>query len=65
MGIRVHAISPGLLKTCAASGIAEFDELLAKAQAKAVRRLVSIEEVIATAYLATDVARLKTTGCTA
>jgi enoyl-[acyl-carrier protein] reductase I len=61
-GIRVHAVSPGPLKTRAASGIAEFDELLAKAQAKApARSLVSIEDVgIATAYLATDAAKLIT-----
>lgn len=32
-GIRVHAISPGPLATRAASGIPEFDELMAKAQA--------------------------------
>jgi enoyl-[acyl-carrier protein] reductase I len=61
-GIRVHAISPGPLKTRAASGIPEFDELLHKAQAKApVRSLVSIDDVgLATAYLATDAARLIT-----
>jgi enoyl-[acyl-carrier protein] reductase I len=34
-GIRVHAISPGPLKTRAASGIAEFDSLLRKAEEKA------------------------------
>ena len=33
-GIRVHAISPGPLKTRAASGIAEFDTLLDRAQAR-------------------------------
>ncbi|HEX2525170.1 MAG TPA: enoyl-ACP reductase FabI [Geminicoccus sp.] len=61
-GIRVHAISPGPLKTRAASGIAEFDELLDKAQEKApMRSRVSIEDVgRATAYLATDAARLIT-----
>lgn len=61
-GIRVHAISPGPLRTRAASGIPEFDELLHKAQAKApVRSLVSIDDVgLATAYLATDAARLIT-----
>ena len=61
-GIRVHAISPGPLKTRAASGIAEFDELLNKAQAKApMQRLVSIDDVgLATAYLATDAAKLLT-----
>src|SRR5688500_764334 len=61
-GIRVHAVSPGPLKTRAASGIGHFDELLAKAQAKApMHRLVSIEDVgLATAYLATDAAKLIT-----
>jgi enoyl-[acyl-carrier protein] reductase I len=61
-GIRVHAISPGPLKTRAASGIAEFDELIHKAQAKApMQSLVSIEDVgLATAYLATDAAKLIT-----
>ena len=61
-GIRVHAISPGPLKTRAASGIAEFDALLDRAQAKApARALVSIDDVgKATAYLATDAARLIT-----
>ena len=58
-GIRVHAISPGPLKTRAASGIAEFDTLLDRAQAKApARSLVSIDDVgEATAWLATDAAR--------
>ena len=37
-GIRVHAISPGPLKTRAASGITDFDELIAKAQEKAPSR---------------------------
>jgi len=61
-GIRVHAISPGPLQTRAASGIPEFDELLAKAQEKApARSLVSIDDVgAATAFLALDVARLIT-----
>lgn len=61
-GIRVHAISPGPLKTRAASGIAEFDALLDSAQAKApARSLVSIDDVgEATAWLATDAARRMT-----
>ena len=61
-GIRVHAISPGPLKTRAAAGISEFDRLLQKAQAKApTRSLVSIEDVgIAVAFLATDAAKLIT-----
>jgi enoyl-[acyl-carrier protein] reductase I len=61
-GIRVHAISPGPLATRAASGIPEFDELLAKAKVKAPSRsLVSIDDVgFATAFLAHDAARLIT-----
>jgi len=61
-GIRVHAISPGPLKTRAASGIAEFDDLLAKAQEKApMQSLVSVDDVgSAVAFLATDFARLMT-----
>lgn len=61
-GIRVHAISPGPLKTRAASGITEFDRLLQKAQAKApTRSLVSIDDVgIAVGFLATDAAKLIT-----
>jgi enoyl-[acyl-carrier protein] reductase I len=61
-GIRVHAISPGPLKTRAASGIAEFDALIQKAEAKApARSLVSIEDVgAATAFLALDAAKLMT-----
>jgi len=61
-GIRVHAISPGPLKTRAASGIGDFDRLLQKAQAKApTKSLVSIDDVgIAVAFLATDAAKLIT-----
>jgi enoyl-[acyl-carrier protein] reductase I len=61
-GIRVHAISPGPLATRAASGIPEFDELLAKAQGKApTRSLVSIDDVgKAVAFLALDGAKLMT-----
>jgi enoyl-[acyl-carrier protein] reductase I len=61
-GIRVHAISPGPLKTRAASGITDFDVMLQRAQEKApARSLVSIDDVgIAVAYLATDAARLIT-----
>ena len=61
-GIRVHAISPGPLKTRAASGITDFDELIAKAQAKApTRSLVSIEDVgVAVAFLSMDGAKLIT-----
>jgi enoyl-[acyl-carrier protein] reductase I len=58
----VHAISPGPLKTRAASGIPEFDELLEKARTKApARSLVSIEDVgMATAFLASNYAKLVT-----
>lgn len=61
-GIRVHAISPGPLKTRAASGISEFDKLLQKAQAKAPSRsLVSIEDVgVAVAFLGMEGAKLIT-----
>ena len=66
-GIRVHAISPGPLKTRAASGITDFDELIAKAKAKApAHRLVSIDLVsiddvgVAVAFLAMDGAKLIT-----
>ena len=61
-GIRAHAISPGPLKTRAASGISEFDKLLNKAQSKAPSRsLVSIDDVgLAVAFLALDGAKLIT-----
>jgi enoyl-[acyl-carrier protein] reductase I len=61
-GIRVHAISPGPLKTRAASGITAFDELLHKAQSKApTRSLVSIDDVgLAVAFLGMDGAKLIT-----
>jgi enoyl-[acyl-carrier protein] reductase I len=60
--IRVHAISPGPLKTRAASGITDFDELIAKAQAKApARSLVSIDDVgVAVAFLSMNGAKLIT-----
>ncbi len=45
-GIRVYAVSPGPLKTRAASGIADFDELVEAAVERApARRLVDIAEV--------------------
>ncbi|MDR3516928.1 MAG: enoyl-ACP reductase FabI [Azospirillaceae bacterium] len=58
-GIRVHAISPGPIKTRAGSGIAHFDELLDKATERAPEhRLVTIEEVgLTTAFMATDGAK--------
>jgi enoyl-[acyl-carrier protein] reductase I len=63
-GIRVHAISPGPLKTRAASGIPDFDELLDQAAARApARSLVSIDDVgIACAVLAGDGCKLITGG---
>ncbi|MEQ8604394.1 MAG: enoyl-ACP reductase FabI [Marivibrio sp.] len=61
-GIRVHAISPGPVKTRAASGIERFDELIARAAREApAHKLVDIDDVgMATAYLASDAARLMT-----
>ena len=45
-GIRVFAVSPGPLKTRAASGIAQFDELIQMAMERApAHRLVDIAEV--------------------
>lgn len=58
-GIRVHPISPGPLKTRAASGLKDFDLLLNEAVARApVGELVDIMDVgFACAYLATPYAR--------
>jgi enoyl-[acyl-carrier protein] reductase I len=58
-GIRVHPVSPGPLKTRAASGLKDFDLLLSEAAAKApVGELVDIMDVgFACAYLATPYAR--------
>jgi len=55
-GISVHALSPGPLKTRAASGIDRFDELLERAAASApMHQLVSIEQVGAyAAFLASE-----------
>ena len=57
--IRVHAISPGPLKTRAASGLKDFELLLNEAAARApVGELVDIMDVgFACAYLATPFAR--------
>lgn len=61
-GIRVHAISPGPMRTRAASGIAHFDTLLDNAAGKSpMRGLATIDDVgMATAYLATDAASMMT-----
>jgi len=58
-GIRVHAISPGPLKTRAASGLKDFDILLTEAAQRApIGELVDIMDVgFACAYLATKYAR--------
>ena len=58
-GIRVNAISPGPLKTRAASGIAKFDELLEQAAKRAPQhQLVDIEDCGAVAaFLASDGAK--------
>ncbi len=63
-GIRVHAISPGPLKTRAASGLRDFDLLLNEAVERApVGELVDIMDVgFACAYLATPYARRITGG---
>ena len=54
--IRVHALSPGPLKTRAASGIGRFDELLEQIRARTpAHRLVSIDDVgNFAAYLVSD-----------
>ena len=58
-GIRVHAISPGPIKTRAAGGLKDFDLLLNEAAHRSpVGELVDIDDVgVATAYLATPYAR--------
>ena len=63
-GIRVHAISPGPLKTRAASGLKDFEHLLNEAAQKApLGELVDIMDVgFACAYLATSLARRVTGG---
>jgi enoyl-[acyl-carrier protein] reductase I len=63
-GIRVHAISPGPLKTRAASGIKNFELLLHEAAQKApLGELVDIMDVgFACAYLATFLAKRITGG---
>jgi len=63
-GIRVHAISPGPLKTRAASGLKDFELLLNEAAHKApLGELVDIMDVgFSCAYLATPFARRITGG---
>jgi len=63
--IRVHALSPGPLKTRAASGLKDFDLMLNEAMQRApLGDLVDIDDVgFACAYLATPYAR-RVTGTT-
>ena len=63
-GIRVHAISPGPLKTRAGSGLKDFELLLNEAAQKApIGELVDIMDVgFACAYLATPLAKRVTGG---
>ncbi|MFV3127842.1 enoyl-ACP reductase FabI [Niveispirillum sp. KHB5.9] len=63
-GIRVHSLSPGPLKTRAASGIDRFDELLVRAAERApIRNQVTIDDVGAyAAFLASDGAKAVTGG---
>ena len=58
-GIRVNALSPGPIKTRAASGLANFDRLMEKAACEApMHQLVTIEDVgEAAAFLISDKAR--------
>lgn len=64
-GIRVHAVSPGPLKTRAASGLKDFDLLLNEAIERApIGELVDIDDVgLTTAFLATPYAA-RLTGMT-
>lgn len=63
--IRVHAVSPGPLKTRAASGLKDFDILLSEAIERApIGELVDIDDVgLTAAYLTTPFAR-RLTGTT-
>lgn len=58
-GIRVHAISAGPLRTRAAGGLAEFDSLMADAQARTPGgHLISIDDVgAASVFLISDAGR--------
>jgi len=64
LDIRVHPISPGPLKTRAASGLKDFELMLnAAAEKSPLGELVDIDDVgFACAYLATDYARRITGG---
>ena len=58
-GIRVHAVSPGPIKTRASSGLKDFDRLVEQSAERApVGELVDIDDVgMATAFLAAPFAR--------
>lgn len=61
--VRVHALSPGPLRTRAASGIGHFDELLNEAAARApTHQLASIEEVGAYAAFLASAEAANVTG---
>jgi enoyl-[acyl-carrier protein] reductase I len=57
-GIRVHAISPGPLKTRAARALSHFDQLMSNVEHRApLRKLVSIDDIGAlAAFIASDAA---------
>ncbi|MGH8580142.1 MAG: enoyl-ACP reductase FabI [Gammaproteobacteria bacterium] len=59
-GIRVYAVSPGPVKTRAASGLKQFDEMLAEAAERAPNyQLATIADVgAAVAFLALPIARM-------
>lgn len=61
-GIRVHALSPGPIRTRAASGLDRFDELMDRARARAPdHMLADIEDVgQAATFLVSDAARRMT-----
>jgi enoyl-[acyl-carrier protein] reductase I len=62
-GIRVHALSPGPLRTRAASGIGHFDELLTEAAARApTHQLANIEDVGAYAAFLASAEAANVTG---
>lgn len=64
-GIRVHAVSPGPLKTRAASGLKNFDLLLNEAIQRApIGELVDIDDVGLTAAFLTTPYAARLTGST-
>lgn len=63
-GVRVNALSPGPIATRAASGLAQFEQILREAEIKApLKHLVGIDDVgHMAAFLASDAARSITGG---